>query len=181
MCRLILVTFITLSLPLLAFAKPPIRIVYGSVVKVSDGDTIAVNSDGTKIKARLYGIDTPETEKGSRRTGRVSKEGQPYGEEAWKALEGKVDGQKVRLDIMDIDKYRRMIAIVWLGSRNINREMVAEGWAWAYTKYLRGPYASEFIQDEERARKKRLGLWKQYNPQPPWEFRMLLKNRKSFW
>ena len=158
-------------LPCIATAKNPIRTVEGYVTKVVDGDTINVNSDGTRLKIRLYGIDAPETEKRNRKTGLATKEGQAYGDEALKALLGKVDGQKVFLNIMDIDRYRRMVSIVFLGSRNINREMVAEGWAWAYRKYLEGTYASEFMQDEEDARKKRLGLWRQYNPQPPWEFR----------
>ena len=46
-----------------------------------------------------------------------------------------------------------------------------EGWAWAYKEYLRGPYVSEFISAEREAREKKLGLWQQSNPKPPWEFR----------
>jgi endonuclease YncB( thermonuclease family) len=67
------------------------------------------------------------------------------------------------------------VYLVWLDSRNINQEMVAEGWAWAYRQYLDTPYASEFIGSEEQARAKRLGLWQQNNPQPPWEFRKSLR------
>lgn len=167
---------ILLLLPQLSLGKEPIRSLDGIVIKVADGDTITVNSAGTKLKVRLYGIDTPETEKINRRTGIVFKEGQPYGEEAWRSLEGKVAGQKVHLDIMDVDRYSRIVSMVWIGSRNINQEMVTGGWAWAYRKYLNGPYASEFVQGEERARKKRLGLWKQHNPQPPWEFRKLQRD-----
>lgn len=171
MLRPLSTVLLVILIPCIVFAKDPIRTVDGYVVKVVDGDTITVNADGTKLKVRLYGIDTPETEKMSRKTGVVFKEGQPYGEEAWRVLEDKVGGQKIHLDIMDVDRYRRMVSMVWKGSRNINQEMVSEGWAWAYRKYLKGAYASEFIQDEEQARKKRLGLWTQYNPQPPWEFR----------
>ena len=76
---------------------------------------------------------------------------------------------------MDIDKYKRSVSIVWLNGRNINQELVAEGWAWAYRKYLDTPYASEFMGLEEQARAKHLGLWQQNNPQPPWEFRKLQK------
>ena len=59
--------------------------------------------------------------------------------------------------------------------KDINREMVAEGFAWAYRQYLQGPYASEYISQEERARSRRAGLWHDANPQPPWEFRAQLK------
>lgn len=167
------ICLLLLLLPIYALAQEPYRTVEGHVEKVVDGDTITVITNGTKLKVRLYGIDAPEAEKRNRNTGAVTKEGQPYGDEAWRRLVEKVDGQRVRLDIMDVDRYRRMVSIVWIGEGNINREMVAEGWAWAYREYLKGPYASEFIQDEERARKQRLGLWQQYNPLPPWEFRRL--------
>lgn len=56
--------------------------------------------------------------------------------------------------------------------------MIAEGYAWAYRKYLDRSYASEFIGFEEVARSKMVGLWKQAKPQPPWEFRANMeKNR----
>jgi endonuclease YncB( thermonuclease family) len=41
--------------------------------------------------------------------------------------------------------------------------------AWAYKNYLRGPYA------EREASARRLGLWKDSNPIPPWGFRRLRK------
>jgi hypothetical protein len=73
------------------------------------------------------------------------------------------------------DRYGRTVCIVWLGKRNINLEMIVDGWAWAYIQYLDRPHASEYIQAEEQARAKRLGLWQQDNTQPPWEFRKLLR------
>jgi len=162
-----------------AHAKEPIRTIEGTVIKVSDGDTINVqDSLGTKVKVRLYGIDAPETEKSNKKTGHISKPGQTYGEEAYQALLSKVYRKNVKLDIMDIDKYKRSVGIVWLNGRNINQEMVAEGYAWAYRKYLDRPHASEYIDLEDQARSKRLGLWEQNNPQPPWELRRSLKKGK---
>lgn len=171
---LLLLIFFTLP----AFAKEPTRVVEGKVVKVSDGDTIqVVTVDGTKLKSRLYGIDAPETPKVNRRTGKVNKPGQPYGEEAERALAQKIAGKTVRLEIMDIDQYKRMVGRIILDGRDINREMVREGWAWAYKRYLQSPYASEYIGAEKQARAARLGLWQQGNPQPPWEFRKALRIR----
>lgn len=159
-----------------SFAKEPVRTIEGLVTKVSDGDTIQVTDQlGTKVKVRFYGMDAPETEKSNKKTGKVSKLGQPYGEEAFQALRQKIDRQRVRLDVMDIDRYGRTVSIVWLGNRNINREMVAEGWAWAYRQYLDRAHASEYINVEDQARKAGKGLWQQNNPQPPWEFRKSLK------
>jgi len=118
----------------LVFAESPIDTAEGVVVKVVDGDKINVNSEGMILKIRLYGIDAPEKKKISLKTGEVNKAGQPFGEESWKALESKLYHQKVQLEIIDIDRYGRMVAIVRLRGREINKEMVAEGWAWAYRK-----------------------------------------------
>ncbi len=171
---LVMLALLALAIP--CFARDILRTIEGTVTKVSDGDTIHVTDNfGTKVKVRFYGIDCPETEKSNKKTLKVSKPGQPYGEEAYVALRGKIYRKHVRLEVTDIDKYKRTVGIVWLGSRNINQEMVAEGWAWAYRDYLDSPYASEFIRLEEQAREQRLGLWQQANPEPPWEFRHKLK------
>jgi micrococcal nuclease len=178
----ILISICASSLLFLLFFPAPshsvIATVEGAVTKVSDGDTFRLETaDGTRLRVRLYGIDAPETEKASRRTGLVSKPGQPFGEEAYRALESKIVGRKVRVDIMAIDRYKREVGIVYLDGRNINLEMVKEGWAWAYTQYLDRPYASEYLEAEKEARAKGLGLWRQPNPQPPWEFRKLMRLR----
>ena len=113
-----------------------------------------VTSEDTKLKVRLYGIDAPEIQHINKRTGIISKPGQPYGEEAYRVLEGKVFRKKVKVQIMDIDRYHRTVAVLYLGDRDINREMVQEGYAWAYREYLHGPYASEYIDAENDARSK---------------------------
>jgi len=169
--------FLMLALP--AFAKEPIRTIQG-LTKVSDGDTIQiVDQLGTRVKVRLYGIDAPETEKRNRKTGLFSKPGQPYGEEAFGALKRKVGAQRVRAEVVDIDRYRRAVSVVWLGKRNINQEMVREGAAWAYRQYLDRPHASEYIRAEEEARREGLRLWRQGNPQAPWEFRRVQKRNSQ--
>jgi micrococcal nuclease len=110
----------TLLVPVLSLAKEPIRTIEGIVTKISDGDTIHVKDDlGSKLKIRLYGIDAPETEKSNKKTGHVSKAGQPFGEEAWKALEEKIYRKRVKVEIMDIDQYKRMVSVIWLDGRAI--------------------------------------------------------------
>jgi endonuclease YncB( thermonuclease family) len=172
----ILLTVLMLLLATAAYAKEPIRVFDAVVTKVSDGDTLVVYDNGTKAKIRLYGIDAPETPKVSKKFGIVMKSGQPYGEEAFRSLEQKVSKKKVRLEVIDLDRrYNRLVALIKLDGRNINKEMVDEGWAWAYRQYLHRPYSSEFISSEENARAARKGLWVQNNPQPPWEFRKSLR------
>ena len=152
-------------------AKEPFRTVEGYVKKGADGDTITVISDGTKLRVRLYGIDAPETAK-------PGEPGQPFGAIAKRTLMYKIMGRQVSAEIVDIDQYRRAVAVLRYGGRDINREMVVEGMAWAYRQYLQGAYASEYIDAEERARARHRGLWRDNNPMPPWEFRQALKGGK---
>lgn len=173
----IVITSLLLFIPSV-FSKSIIRTIVGTVAQVIDGDTLKLNTpEGTRLTVRLYGIDAPETEKYNRKTGKISKPSQPFGEEAYRALQSKVLDKKIRLDVIDIDKYKRTVGIIYLDSRNINLELIKEGLAWAYKEYLGRPYASEFLDTEREARDKKLGLWQQHNPQPPWEFRKLMKIR----
>lgn len=168
-----LTIFITTSVP-----YATIRTVTGTVTKVSDGDTIQIATpEQTKLKVRLYGIDAPETVKINNRTRRINKPGQPYGDESWKALESKIMGKRVTLDILDIDKYRRMVGMIYLGNRNINLEMVKEGYAEAYIYYLKEPYKSEFIKAEQEARAAKKGIWSLPVYEHPRDFRKRLKVR----
>jgi len=161
-----------------SFAREPIRTVTGTVTKVSDGDTIHVTTpEKTKLRVRLYGIDAPETPKVNQRTGHINKPGQPYGEESWKALEAKIMGKQVRLDIIDIDRYKRMVGMIWLGNRNINLEMVNEGYAEAYVEYLKEPYRLQFITAEQEAKSVKRGVWSLPEYERPKDFRKRLKVR----
>jgi micrococcal nuclease len=170
-----LTTFLFSSL---SFARQPIRTVTGTVTKVSDGDTIHVTTpEQTKLTVRLYGVDAPETPKINQRTGRVNKPGQPYGEESWRALKSKIMGMHIRLDIIDIDRYKRMVGIVWINDRNINLEMVREGYAEAYVEYLKEPYRSQFIRAEMEARSAKRGIWSLPDYERPKDFRKRLKVR----
>jgi micrococcal nuclease len=170
----------------IAFARDPIRTLTGTVTKVSDGDTITVHTpEETKLKVRLYGIDAPETEKSNHRTGRISKPGQPYGDEAQSYLSAMVLNKTVRLDILDIDRYRRMVAIVWLGNKNANLEMIKAGMAEAYVEYLKDqPYKIQFIQAEKDAKDKKLGIWSlgdRYERPSDFRKRMRVRGNSNPW
>ena len=141
------------------------RTVEGEVTRVIDGDTITLATrEGTKLRVRLYGIDAPEVRHEER-------PGQPYGNEARAALKGLALGRRVTVEIVDTDAHRRMVGIVYRSGMDINLEMVRTGYAWAYRRYLSAPYASRYLDAEREARGKRLGLWKEANPDLPWEFK----------
>jgi endonuclease YncB( thermonuclease family) len=137
----------------------------GRVTHVFDGDTLELaDSTRRRVRVRLYGIDAPET-------GRRGETGQPGGREARRALQVKVSGLAVNVEVMETDPYGRTVGVVRLAGRDINREMVGDGWAWAYRHYLEGPYASAYLGAEKSARTRRAGLWNRSNHEPPWEFR----------
>lgn len=163
-------------LPAIAEEKP-LRTIDGIVIDVSAGDTIkVVDSQGKTSKVRFYMVDAPEKDKPNQKAGSLNRPGQPYGDEAWKALSAKIYGKRVKVDVMVLNR-KNVMSVVWLDGRNINREMVAEGWAWAYRRHRDQPHAPEYIQAEEHARSRKLGLWQQSAPQPPWEFRKMLVKR----
>ncbi|HIJ82340.1 MAG TPA: thermonuclease family protein [Desulfuromonadales bacterium] len=160
--KIIVAVCVLLTLSFNAFAG---RSIGGTVKTVYDGDTVLlVTREHSQLKVRLYGIDAPETKK-------PDKPGQPYGDESKRALKEKIMGRRVTAEIIDVDQYKRTVAVIRCDGRDINREMVSDGMAWAYRHYLQGAYASQYIGEEERARSRRAGLWRDRNPQPPWEFR----------
>ncbi len=57
-------------------------------------------------------------------------------------------------------------------------EQVKAGFAWHYKKYQReqSPEDRQLYADaENKARDERLGLWRENNPIPPWEYRRLYR------
>ena len=135
----------------------------GRVVGVTDGDTIKVMHKGKEEKIRLYGIDCPE-------------KGQPYGTKAKQFTSEKVFGKTVVVYVRGFDKYGRTIGDVILpGRRVLNQELVAAGLAWWYKKYA--PRDDTLRVLEEQARTKKLGLWADPHPVPPWSWRKQKKGR----
>lgn len=150
----------------LAFAKEPINYIYGKVIKVSDGDTITIlPKEKKQIRIRLYGIDAPEKK-------------QAFGEKSRQYLASLIAGKDVKVNVYDIDRYGRNVAIIINEDKNINKEMVAAGYAWVYLQYNKLPDLPEWLKLQEAAQKERLGLWRDKNPIPPHEFRKLRRAKK---
>ena len=140
--------------------------IYGRVVVVTDGDTIKVlSASNIQTKIRLDGIDAPE-------------KSQPFGGSSKKALAKKIAGRDVLVLSKEKDRYGRAIGVVMVDGRNINREMVAEGYAWAYLKYLTD---QRVIELESEAKALRAGLWalQPDQIQAPWEWRADRRSGKA--
>jgi endonuclease YncB( thermonuclease family) len=151
--------FAVLAASALAAAKPHYTIT-GKVVAITDGDTLTVLDDAkVQHKIRLAGIDAPERK-------------QAFGARARQALVDMVFGNVVRVDVIDVDRYKREAGRIFLGNRFINMEMVQNGFAWRYPQYDKG---GEFSVAEGDARLHRRGLWADGYPVPPWEFRRAMR------
>ena len=132
--------------------------IVGEVIGIADGDTITVLQSRTQYKIRLYGIDTPE-------------KSQAFGNKAKRFLSGLVYRKKVRVVEEDVDRYGRIVGSVYLGSTFVNEEMVKSGYAWVYRKYCKRSFCPDWLGMEREARERGLGLWKDKDPIPPWDFR----------
>jgi len=129
---------------------------YDPTTRLTDGDTLTVlDSDNVQHKIRLHGIDAPE-------------KGQAFGTKSQAALATKVFSQTVRVEVIDVDRYRREVGRIYLGDRFINLEMVRDGFAWRYPQYDK---PGEFSAAESAAREHGRGLWADPHPVPHWEFR----------
>ena len=144
-----------LLIPLIASAETTVE---ARIVGVTDGDTVkALIGKKQQWKVRLAEIDAPEKR-------------QPWGKRAKQALASKIFGKNVRIVVSGKDRYGRHIGKIYLGNRDINREMVREGHAWVYRKYMKD---RSLLKVEERARQSFQGLWSLQKSlqEPPWNWR----------
>jgi endonuclease YncB( thermonuclease family) len=137
----------------IAYAQPP-QPISGKVVAVFDGDTFEIDKlapNGKRIHVRLRGIDAPEKKQ------MCAADGAPYpcGRFAGNALLRKILGASVMCHPEGSQSYGRVVAICYLGNRDINQEMVRDGWAVAYSQYT-----TKYIADEADARQAKRGVWK---------------------
>lgn len=148
----------------IAFLALPIQaeLISGRVVRVADGDTIAVLDAGNvQHKIRLAGIDAPEKV-------------QAYGRRSRESLYELVAGKTVIVETNKRDRHGRLLGKVLVNGRDINVEQIRRGLAWFYRQYER-ELAETDRQDYERAeteaKDSHRGLWAERSPVPPWEFR----------
>lgn len=138
------------------------------VIKVSDGDTISVKKlknnvlDGDLIKVRLYGVDAPEKD-------------QDFGYESKKALMNYVSNKTIEIDIKSKDRYGRSVGILYVDGRNINEELLRDGYVWYYEQYDKNNERSRLLQ--ENAMKNKLGLFSKKGYVEPWKFRKAKKKK----
>lgn len=132
----------------------------GRVVRVVDGDTIVVLSDRDQVRVRLSGIDAPE------------RPGQPFSVASRDALAAVVAGKVVTVTYEEHDQYGRVIGRVDAAGVNANTRQLQTGHAWVYSRFNTSP-VDRAIQAQARLR--RVGLWADPAPTPPWQWRRARK------
>lgn len=136
------------------------------VVGVSDGDTFTcLDASKKQIKVRMAEIDTPESK-------------QPYGTRSRQALSDLVFGKQVKLKVQDTDRYGRTVARAYVGSTDVNAQMVSQGAAWVYRQYSKD---RSLISIENQARAAKRGLWAlpEAERMPPWEWRKAARDQRQ--
>ena len=132
------------------------------MVRVIDGDTVVV-LDTTKEqhRIRLAGIDAPERK-------------QPFGTKSKEYLSDTVAGEEVVVDWHKLDRYHRIVGKIIFDGRDVDLAMVRAGLAWWYRKYADEQSPADRVlyeAAEAKARSERIGLWRDPEPVPPWEWR----------
>lgn len=135
-----------------------------TVTRVADGDTIYVrDASGQSNRIRFLGIDAPETK-------------MAYGKQSQQALKKILDaaGKKVQVVYTERDVHNRIIGKVIADGKDVNLEMIKTGNAWYFKRYAKDVDPNDrklYAAAEKEARTKKLGLWADPDPVPPWDWR----------
>ncbi|MCS6927038.1 MAG: thermonuclease family protein [Candidatus Binatia bacterium] len=147
------VLLLSLSADVPLFAAPLVH--SGTVIGITDGDTIQLLEQEKTSTIRLAEIDAPER-------------GQAFATQSKKALANLVFGKEVIVVEQGRDRYGRIVGTVYVGTVNVNAEMVRQGMAWVSLRYAKDP---GLLRLEGQTRAEKRGLWVDPHAIAPWEYR----------
>lgn len=129
----------------------------GQVVGVEEGDVLEILWETEVVRVQLYGIDTPEIE-------------QPFGREAIHYVSERVLRDTVVVTVKEKEGDNRLSGIVETADgSSLNDDLLREGLAWWHNR--KAPDAAHLQTLEQRAQRENRGIWSQYHPIAPWEWR----------
>ena len=141
---------------ILFYSGAPFALPELEIMRVIDGDTVIGRSNNSEIKIRLSEIDAPELDQVF---GLASKE-------CLSDLIRKTNNLKFKSN--GKDRYGRSLGWLVTNDKNLNYEMVKQGCAWVYDRYVMD---KEIYSLQNGARLKKIGLWKRDDPIAPWLWR----------
>lgn len=133
----------------------------GIIIRIADGDTLTViNKDNIKIKIRVWGIDCPEIN-------------QEYGNKSKELVQSVLSlNSTLRYEPIEIDKYGRTVAIVYLQDGTTLQEfLIYNGAAWVFERYCNMSICDNWRELQSYNQSKGIGLFSSINAVPPWEWR----------
>lgn len=146
----------------------------GKVIHVADGDTITILAGAVAHRVRLAGIDAPE-------------KAQPYGNRSRQHLSQIAHGKDATLHCHKTDRYQRKVCKVMVQpadcpkcghTLDVGLAQIVAGLAWWYREYAREQSPDDrgrYESAEQEASGRRIGVWSDKSPMPPWEWRSRLK------
>jgi len=128
----------------------------GKVISVKDGDSLELlDAENTIHDIRLAHVDCPEKK-------------QAFGKRAKIFTANFCFGEEVTVLPTDKDRYGRIVGVVMVGRKELNLALIQEGMGWHFKQYSK---KEAYATAENKARRKKKGLWSQRNPIAPWEYR----------
>ena len=124
-------------------------------IQVIDGDSIKIIKNNKILNIRLAHIDAPELK-------------QSFGPESKKFLESLLKDTHFNIEITGKGAFGRSLGVIYIAGKNLNLEMVKNGYAWHYRKYSKSLI---YYKYQELARQSNKGLWSRESPIEPWSFR----------
>ena len=154
--------WLIIALALLASETINAETVTGYVTAITDGDTIVLlDASKTQHKIRIAGIDAPEKV-------------QPFGSKSTASMAAMAFNKDAVAECPKKDRYGRQICKVTVNGVDVGLEQIKTGMAWWYRKYSKEQSSqdqADYEQAETWAKLRRLGLWNDTNPVPPWDWR----------
>jgi endonuclease YncB( thermonuclease family) len=142
----------------------------GRILKVVDGDTLIMEADGQHRTLHLMGVDAPE---------RV----QDFGAESRGSLAAMTFNREARAECAPSDRGGRIHCRVWVQpadcprcgqTLDLGHAQLLAGMAWRLTDttaYADADMQGRYQSAELTAQMRRMGLWAQRYPTPPWAWR----------
>lgn len=128
-----------------------------NVLKVVDWDTIQIYYDWKLSSIRFIWIDSPESY--TKRFGYK----ECFWEEASKYLKNLIEWKNITLEFDEtqwkVDKYNRYLAYIFLDWKNVNEEMIKNGYAWEYTYSTKYKYQESFKNSQKLSSENKYWLW----------------------
>lgn len=120
--------------------------VFWGFARAKDGDSLVVG----QREVRLFGIDAPEFDQTCKRAGTHW----ACGAQAASKLSSLATGKEVRCSSLGADQHGRTLARCSVGQLDLNRTMVALGYAIAFTRY-----STDYVSAQESAKLAKRGIW----------------------